>query len=51
MWHSMPRANEATLQKLTDEFNSSQDKVKVTLLNTVTYEDTLQKYVAGLVDR
>ena len=48
MWHSMPRANEATLQKLTDEFNSSQDKVKVTLLNTITYEDTLQKYVAGL---
>lgn len=48
MWHSMPRANEATLQKLTDEFNSSQDKVKVTLLNVVTYEDTLQKYVAGL---
>ena len=29
MWHSMPRANEETLQALTDKFNSSQSDVKV----------------------
>jgi sn-glycerol 3-phosphate transport system substrate-binding protein len=48
MWHSMPRANGATLQQLADEFNSSQDKVNVTLVDQVTYQDTLEKYVAGL---
>jgi sn-glycerol 3-phosphate transport system substrate-binding protein len=47
-WHSMPRENEATLQKLTDQFNSSQSDVKVTLINQTTYRDTLDKYVAGL---
>ncbi|HXY90889.1 MAG TPA: ABC transporter substrate-binding protein [Acidimicrobiia bacterium] len=48
MWHSMPRANEQTLQKLTDQFNSSQSKVKVNLLNQVTYDDTFTKYKSGL---
>jgi sn-glycerol 3-phosphate transport system substrate-binding protein len=48
MWHSMPQANETTLEKLTDEFNSSQSKVKVTLVNQVTYDDTFTKYKAGL---
>jgi sn-glycerol 3-phosphate transport system substrate-binding protein len=48
MWHSMPRENEVTLQKLTDEFNASQAQIKVSLLNLTTYEDTLTKYVAGL---
>ena len=48
MWHSMPRANEETLQKLTDDFNSTQSKVKVTLVNQVTYDDTFTKYKAGL---
>ncbi len=48
MWHSMPRANEETLQALADEFNSSQDKVHVNLLNVITYQDTLDKYIAGL---
>ena len=47
----MPRANEETLQKLTDQFNSSQADVKVTLLNQTTYKDTLTKYVAGLSTR
>ena len=47
-WHSMARENETTLQELTDEFNSSQSKVKVTLVNQTTYRDTLDKYVAGL---
>jgi sn-glycerol 3-phosphate transport system substrate-binding protein len=48
MWHSMPRANEETLQKLTDQFNSAQSAVKVTLVNQVTYDDTFAKYKAGL---
>jgi sn-glycerol 3-phosphate transport system substrate-binding protein len=48
LWHSMPRQNEVTLQKLTDEFNSSQSDVKVTLVNQTTYRDTLDKYIAGL---
>ena len=48
MWHSMPRANEETLQALTDKFNSSQSDVKVTLVNQVSYDDTFTKYKAGL---
>jgi len=48
MWHSMPQANEATLKKLTDQFNSSQSAVKVTLVNQITYDDTFAKYKAGL---
>jgi sn-glycerol 3-phosphate transport system substrate-binding protein len=48
MWHWMPRENEAALQKLTDTFNSSQKDVKVTLVNQIDWEATLQKYKAGL---
>jgi sn-glycerol 3-phosphate transport system substrate-binding protein len=48
MWHSMPRENEATLTKLTDQFNSSQSKVKVNLVFQVDYDTTFQKYIAGL---
>ena len=48
MWHSMQRANEETLQKLTDQFNASQSDVKVKLLNTTSYTDTFTKYRAGL---
>ena len=48
MWHSMPRANEETLQKLTDAFNSSQSDVKVKLVNQIDYEQTFNKYKAGL---
>src|SRR5262245_23473015 len=48
MWHSTVRENEVTLQALADTFNSSQDKVKVTLVSQPTYQDTLEKYVAGL---
>jgi len=47
-WHAMTRENETTLQKLTDQFNSSQSDVKVTLVNQVTYDDTFTKYKAGL---
>ena len=48
MWHWMTRANETTLQKLTDAFNASQSAVKVNLVNQVDWEATLQKYKSGL---
>src|SRR5262245_13107920 len=48
MWHWMARANETELQKLTDEFNSSQSAVKVSLVNQIDWEATLQKYKSGL---
>ena len=48
MWHSMPRENEATLTKLTDQFNASQSKVKVNLVFQIDYDTTFQKYVSGL---
>jgi sn-glycerol 3-phosphate transport system substrate-binding protein len=47
-WHAMTRANEETLQRLTDRFNSSQSDVSVTLVNQTTYNDTLNKFRAGL---
>jgi sn-glycerol 3-phosphate transport system substrate-binding protein len=47
-WHSMQRANEETLQRLTDRFNSSQNDVRVTLVNQTTYIDTFNKFRAGL---
>jgi sn-glycerol 3-phosphate transport system substrate-binding protein len=48
MWHSMTRANADTLQKLVDQFNSSQTDVRVTLVNQVDYDATFAKYKAGL---
>src|SRR5262249_45666539 len=48
MWHWMARENETTLQRLVDTFNSSQRDVKVTLVNEVDWEATLQKYKSGL---
>jgi sn-glycerol 3-phosphate transport system substrate-binding protein len=47
-WHAMVRENEATLQRLTDEFNASQSDVKVNLVNQVSYESLFDKYKAGL---
>ena len=47
-WHSMNRALGETLTKLTDEFNSSQKDVKVNLVNQIDYQQTFQKYKAGL---
>src|SRR4051812_9095688 len=48
MWHSMTRANEDTLQKLVDQFNSSQSDAKVNLINQIDYVQTFNKYKAGL---
>ncbi len=47
-WHSMNRALGETLQKLTDEFNSSQTDVKVSLVNQLDYVQTFNKYKSGL---
>jgi sn-glycerol 3-phosphate transport system substrate-binding protein len=47
-WHSMNRSLGETLQKLTDAFNASQSDVKVSLVNQVDYQQTFQKYKAGL---
>jgi sn-glycerol 3-phosphate transport system substrate-binding protein len=47
-WESMPRANGQTLATLTQKFNSSQDKVHVNLVAQSSYNDTWQKYQAGL---
>ena len=47
-WHSMTRANETTLQKLTNAFNSSQSDVKVNLVNQIDYVQTFTKYKSGL---
>jgi sn-glycerol 3-phosphate transport system substrate-binding protein len=48
MWHWMARDNATELQKLVDQFNSSQSAVKVSLVNQVDWEVTLQKYKSGL---
>jgi sn-glycerol 3-phosphate transport system substrate-binding protein len=47
-WHGLNRANEETLQKLTDQFNTSQSEVKVKLVNQIGYRETLEKFTAGL---
>ena len=47
-WHSMNRALGDTLTTLTDQFNSSQNDVKVKLVNQIDYVQTFTKYKAGL---
>ncbi len=47
-WESANSANLTTLQGLTSAFNSSQSKVHVTLVTQNGYDDTWQKYTAGL---
>jgi sn-glycerol 3-phosphate transport system substrate-binding protein len=41
-------ANEEAILRLTDKFNSSQNDVRVTVVNQTTYADTLNKFRAGL---
>ena len=48
LWHQFPRANEQAIQALTNQFNASQSKVHVSLVNQSTYQDLFNKYVAGL---
>jgi sn-glycerol 3-phosphate transport system substrate-binding protein len=47
-WESANTANVKVLQSLTTAFNSSQSKVHVTLVTQAGYDDTWQKYTAGL---
>ena len=49
-WESMPRANGQALQTLTDTFNNSQTRVHVNLVVQTSYDDTWQKYQAGLTN-
>ena len=46
----MVQANGQTLASITNAFNSSQNKVHVTLVNQSSYDDTWQKYEAGLTN-
>src|SRR5918995_30931 len=48
LWHAMRQNLEETLVALTDQFNSSQDRVRVRLVNQIEYDDTLEKFRAGL---
>lgn len=47
-WHGLNQANEEALQALVADFNASQAKVKVDLVNQTGYEEILRKWVAGL---
>ena len=47
-WESMPRANGEEMRKLTDQFNASQSKVHVNLVEQTSYQETFQKYRSGL---
>lgn len=47
-WHAMTRANEEALVRLTDQFNDSQSRIEVTLVNQTGYKESLQKFRAGL---
>ena len=47
-WESMPRQNGVVMSQLVDAFNASQSKVHVNLVAQTSYNDTWQKYQAGL---
>ena len=47
-WESASEANLTTLQSITSAFNLSQSQVHVTLVTQAGYDDTWQKYLAGL---
>jgi sn-glycerol 3-phosphate transport system substrate-binding protein len=49
-WESANQVNLTTLQSITNAFNSSQSKVHVTLVTQAGYDDTWQKYLAGLTN-
>jgi sn-glycerol 3-phosphate transport system substrate-binding protein len=46
-WHAMT-AHEETLVRLTDEFNRSQDRVRVELVDNTSYEEQQERYSAAL---
>jgi sn-glycerol 3-phosphate transport system substrate-binding protein len=49
-WESASSANLTVLEGMTSAFNSSQSKVHVTLVTQNGYDDTWQKYLAGLTN-
>jgi sn-glycerol 3-phosphate transport system substrate-binding protein len=49
-WESASSANLTVLQGIASSFNSSQSKVHVTLVTQAGYDDTWQKYEAGLTN-
>jgi len=49
-WESASEANLTTPQSITNAFNSSQTQVHVTLVTQAGYDDTWQKYLAGLTN-
>ncbi|MBV8950188.1 MAG: ABC transporter substrate-binding protein [Actinobacteria bacterium] len=48
VWDSTAHGDEEELRQLTDRFNAQQSDVVVTLVNQVSYQETLQRYRAGL---
>jgi sn-glycerol 3-phosphate transport system substrate-binding protein len=49
-WNSATNANATVLAAITKTFNASQSKVHVTLVDQASYDDTWQKYEAGLTN-
>jgi sn-glycerol 3-phosphate transport system substrate-binding protein len=47
-WHVQTAKNEEVLQELVARFEAQQDRVRVKLVNQVTYPDLFNKYRAGL---
>lgn len=46
-WHAMTAANETTLEALADDYNATQDRVRVRLVFKGTYDETLEGYRAA----
>lgn len=44
-WHGMANELEPVLVQLTDEYNASQDRVRVDLQNQTSYDSTIDKYI------
>ncbi|MCB0964379.1 MAG: ABC transporter substrate-binding protein [Acidimicrobiales bacterium] len=47
-WHTLIRSNAEWLEARTEEFNASQDQVRVELAQQPNYQDAFTKYKAGL---
>ena len=50
-WHGMTNDLEPALVALTDEYNASQDKVRVELQNQTGYESLIDKYINARPDQ
>jgi sn-glycerol 3-phosphate transport system substrate-binding protein len=47
-WHSFNQANEDAIEAVTEKFNSSQQDVRVRLVNQIGYKENLEKYTSSL---